>query len=74
MKISVEVKLKCRTEEVVQLESGSFLVKTRAAPVDGKANQRIIELLSDFLKVPKSRIELVSGHRGKKKIFSISKT
>lgn len=73
MKISVEVKLKCRTEEVVQLESGSFLVKTRAAPVDGKANQRIIELLSDFLNVPKSRFELVSGHRGKKKIFKIPK-
>ena len=72
MKISVEVKLKCRTEEVVQLESGSFLVKIRAAPVDGKANQRIIELLSDFLNVPKSRFELVSGHRGKKKIFKIS--
>lgn len=58
----------------MQLESGSFLVKTNAAPVDGKANQRIIELLSDFLNVPKSRFELVSGHRSKKKIFSISKS
>ncbi|MCC7460016.1 MAG: DUF167 domain-containing protein [Proteobacteria bacterium] len=73
MKISVEVKLKSRTEEVVQLESGSFLVKTNATPVDGKANQRIIELLSDFMNLPKSSFELVSGHRGKKKIFKISR-
>ncbi len=72
MKISVEVKLKSRTEEVVQLETGSFLVKTKATPVDGKANQRIIELLSDFMNLPKSKFELVSGHRGKKKIFKIS--
>jgi uncharacterized protein (TIGR00251 family) len=73
VKISVEVKLKSRTEEVVQLESGSFLVKTNATPVDGKANQRIIELLSDFMNLPKSSFELVSGHRGKKKIFKISR-
>ena len=72
MKISVEVKLKCRTEEVVLLESGNYLVKTNAPPVDGKANERIVALLAKFLKLPKSSFELVSGHRGKKKIFKIS--
>jgi uncharacterized protein (TIGR00251 family) len=73
MKISVEVKLKSKTEEVTQLESGSYLIKTNVPPVDGKANERIIELLSKFLKLPKSSFEMVSGHRGKKKIFKISK-
>jgi|JI10StandDraft_1071094.scaffolds.fasta_scaffold115305_3 uncharacterized protein (TIGR00251 family) len=73
MKISVDVKLKSKIEEVTQLETGSFLVKTRAAPIDGKANQRIIELLSDFMNIPKSKFELVSGQRSKKKIFKISK-
>jgi uncharacterized protein (TIGR00251 family) len=73
MKISVEVKLKSKAESVTQLESGNYLVKTNAPPVNGKANERIIELLAKFLKLPKSYFELVSGHRGKKKIFKISK-
>jgi len=74
MKINVEVKLKSKVEGVTQLESGNYLVKTNAPPVDGKANERIVELLAKFLKLPKSSFELVSGHKGKKKIFRIPGT
>lgn len=72
MKITVCVKLKSKSEKVELLENGDYLVRTSAQPVDGKANQRIIELLAKFFGEPKSSIELVSGQKGKKKVFKLN--
>lgn len=74
MKISVSVKPNSRQESVVQQADGSYLVRVNAPPVDGAANERVIELLAKFFGVPKSHIELVAGARGKKKIFLIPDT
>jgi hypothetical protein len=42
-----------------------------APPVDGKANQAVIEYLSDFFRVPKSSITIVSGETGRNKLIAI---
>lgn len=72
MKISVSVKPNSRVEKVEETASGHYLVKVNAPPTDGKANERVVELLSDYFGVPKSRIELTSGAKSKKKVFKIS--
>jgi hypothetical protein len=72
MKISVTVKPKAKKESVELQADGSYLVRVNAPPTEGRANERVIELLAQALDKPKSRIELISGHRGKKKIFEIS--
>lgn len=72
MKITVTVKPNSKRESVELLEDGSYLVRVHAPPTEGKANERVIELLSKEFKKPKSAFELVSGHRGKRKIFKIS--
>ena len=41
-------------------------------PEDGKANKATIALLSKFLKVPKSRLTLLSGYTSRDKIFQLS--
>lgn len=71
MKISVLAKTTSSVESVEQLEDGSYVVRVRVPPVDGKANERIRELLAKHLKRPKSSIEIVLGHKGKKKIFEL---
>lgn len=71
MKIDVLVKTKSKKEFVEKLKEGVFCVRTHVPPVDGAANERIIELLSDFLSVPKSKIQIVSGHKSKRKILEI---
>lgn len=71
MKINVSVKPNSKKELVSQNEDGSLLVRVNAPPQDGKANQRVIELLSRHFDVPKSSIELLHGASGKKKIFKI---
>ncbi len=72
MKITVQVKPNSKKESVERLDDGSFLIRVHVPPIDGKANERVIELLAQHLSVPKSRIELVSGARGKRKIFRVS--
>ncbi len=68
-KITVQVKPNSRRESVEVQPDGSYLVRVNAPPVEGRANERVLELLAEFLKIPKSRLELVSGHRGKRKVF-----
>ena len=71
MKITVAVKPNSKKELVEQMPDGSYMVRVNVPPVDGKANERVIELLSEHFRQPKSLITLASGLKSKKKIFSI---
>lgn len=46
---------------------GALLVRLAAAPVDGAANEALIEMLAKALGVPKRNVALVSGERSKQK-------
>ena len=46
---------------------GSMKVNLKAPPVGGEANIECCRLLARILGVAKSRVEIVSGHGGKKK-------
>lgn len=71
MKISVSVKTNSKIESVEKQDDGSFLVRVRTPPIEGKSNERIRELLSKHFGLKKSSIQIVSGLKGKKKIFNI---
>ena len=42
-------------------------IKLTAPPVGGAANKMCIQYLSKWLNIPKSSIEIISGHTGRKK-------
>lgn len=46
-------------------------VYVTTVPEDGKANKAVVALLSKFLKVPKTRLTLVSGHTSRDKVFQL---
>jgi uncharacterized protein (TIGR00251 family) len=71
MKISVRVKPNSRKDEVKKLDGNRFLVSVTAPPVDGKANARMIELLSGYFRRAKSRIVIVRGATGREKLIEI---
>ena len=71
MKITVFAKPRARIQEVIQNSDGSYTVRVREAPDEGKANTAIIRALAKHFCIAQSRIELISGHAGKKKVFSI---
>ena len=49
----------------------SLKIYLTSAPVGGKANKELIELLSKKLKCSKSRINIIKGRRSREKIIEI---
>lgn len=66
--IKVSVKTNQKKEKIVR-KGDRFLIELQAKPQQGKANKRIIAILS--LLFDGKRIELVKGFRSKNKIFKI---
>jgi uncharacterized protein (TIGR00251 family) len=71
MKIKVKVKPSSKTEEVSQ-EVDSFIVKVKAPPKEGKANQAVIKLLADHFGVPQSQVRILSGFRSRNKVIEVA--
>lgn len=67
----MSVKLHSRIEEVERISDVDFVVRVRVQPENGKANERVRELLAAFFKVPKARVEILSGHKSRKKIVRV---
>ncbi len=42
-----------------------------AAPERGRANEALVELLADALDVPRSRVSVVGGQTGRRKIVEV---
>ena len=70
--LSVRVQPRASRNEVLEVRNGQLLVRTTAAPADGKANNAVIKLLAEFLHVAPSRIRLVRGKTQRNKELRIS--
>jgi uncharacterized protein YggU (UPF0235/DUF167 family) len=49
-----------------------YIVETKSPPIQGKANDSIVELLAEYFKVTRAQVRLVSGASSKLKVFDIS--
>jgi len=54
------------------LHDGRLKIKIAAPPVDGKANESLIEFLAKTFKISKSNIEILKGHTSKLKTIKLS--
>jgi uncharacterized protein (TIGR00251 family) len=71
MKLFVRVKPGKKKESIAHGDS-HWLISINAQAVDGKANERLIEFLSEILELPKSRIAIEKGHASPFKVMEIS--
>lgn len=63
MTIRVKVIPKSSRDEIAgKLDDRTWKIKVTAAPERGKANAAVCELLARHFDIPKSRVEVVSGH------------
>jgi len=53
---------------------GALLVRLTAAPVEGAANEQLVEVLARGLGVPKRAVTLESGARGRRKRVRVAGT
>ena len=70
--IRIRVVPRSRREAVEPERDGRLVVRTTAAPVDGSANARVVELLAAHFGVRPRQVEILSGHRSRDKTVRIS--
>jgi uncharacterized protein (TIGR00251 family) len=71
MKLTVKVKPNSRKNEVKRAENGTLTIFVTDPHKEGKANEKLIELLSEYLEKPKRCISIVSGFKNKNKTVEI---
>jgi len=70
-KIFVKAKVRAKKEYVETVGACRFVVAVKEPPREGKANAAIARALAAYFKVPFSSVRLVSGAKGKEKVFAI---
>ena len=58
--------------ERIEIADGRVLVKVRAKPQDGAANEAVLALLAEALGVATSRLRMLRGATGRDKLIAIS--
>lgn len=71
MKITARVKPRSKEDKVLRVGQNEYTVRVKAPAREGRANQAVIKVLSDYFDVAKSRITIVKGHTSKNKIIVI---
>jgi uncharacterized protein len=71
MRIFVTAKPGAKQACVERLDETHFKISVKAPPGEGRANAAVMEALAAFLKIPKSRMELIRGHKSKQKVIEI---
>jgi uncharacterized protein (TIGR00251 family) len=74
MLLRVKVKPNSKTDEIIREDDGSFKVKIRAQPVEGKANKYLLAYLGKVLNLSKSSIMLLKGESNSFKTLEIDAT
>ena len=71
MKIQVKVKPNSQQQKIKQSKDGTWIVRLKSLPIDGKANQELIALLAKKWKVPKKQITIKTGLFAQNKLIEI---
>ena len=69
--LSVRVVPRSAKEGVAGFEGGIVRIRLNAPPVEGQANDSLVRFLARALGIPKNRITLVAGGKGRSKIVRV---
>ncbi len=58
--------------ELVEIREDALKIKITAPPVEGKANEECIKFIAKKLGIRKSRVDIIAGHKSKKKTIAVS--
>ena len=72
IRLNVKVLPRSSRDQIVGKDKdGTLKIKVTAPPRDGKANSKVLNLLSKELNIPKSKISIVSGQTSRDKVIEI---
>ena len=59
------------SRNAIEVDGDRMIVRVTATPEGGKANEAVVALLAKHLRVPKSNVRIVRGHKSRAKRISI---
>jgi uncharacterized protein (TIGR00251 family) len=72
--ITLEVKVEPRSSQrcvAGVMDNHIIKVKLTAPPVEGSANEQLIEVIAEELGVKKSQVSVIRGHSSKRKVVEV---
>lgn len=74
IRVSVHVQPRASRSEVVGTHGSALKVRIQAPPVEGAANEAVINLLAERLGVPRRAVRIVAGSSSRSKTVEIDGT
>lgn len=71
VRLSIKVQPGTSRNRLLGENDGEWKIAVTAPPVDGRANAAVIKSLAEWLKVPRSAIQIVKGETSRRKIVEI---
>ncbi|GEM_PF-389019 len=68
VQLAVAVHPRSAGDDITGYRDGVLHIRLRAAPVDGRANEALIKILSELLNVRKSSLSIVRGEHSREKM------
>ena len=72
MRINVKAKPLSRDNKVEKLIDGTYIVSVKEPPIQGRANNAIIDILAEYFDVRRSQVTIISGRISRNKVVEIS--
>jgi uncharacterized protein (TIGR00251 family) len=70
--VSVRVHPGARKNGVSGVHAGAVKISLTTPPVDGRANEALIAFVAELLRLPRGRVNLVSGATNRSKVLRIT--
>jgi uncharacterized protein (TIGR00251 family) len=70
--LAVRVRPGARKNDVAGIHAGAVKISLTTPPVDGRANEALIEFVADLLRVPRARVAILSGATSRMKLLRVT--
>jgi len=69
--LKIRVKARARRTGIVGVRNDALLIEVTAPPEQNKANDAVVALLAGVFDLPKSKVEILSGHSFREKLVRL---
>jgi len=69
---AVKVQPRARKNAIIGTAGDALKLALTAPPVEGKANQAVIEFFAEFFEIPRSSVSIASGETSRNKVIRVS--
>lgn len=72
LRLRLRVQPRSARMRVVGWHGDAIKVQVNAPPVDGAANQAVVDLIADWLDLPRAAVRLLQGQTGRDKVVEVA--